>query len=208
MKTYIKQKHLKTGELHYLAIEPIIDEIPLKIEGIIYALHPHIADKSFIYSTIKEEEFAAVPNPTSFTIPVYYNKLSDKVLSGHYIVNYLTFFKDCIIFVNDNMDPIASEDAENLFRLAYAQYQLNQIKEKQCIHPDKTIGWNTEMSYGKYSGKKLIEVLKEDPEYLVWTMDNTGSRYATFLKEHHKEIDDAIYHKDPIKNMWLTYFGH
>lgn len=206
MKTYIKQKNLKTGELHYMSIEAITDGVPIRVEDALYILKPHIADKSFIYSTIKEEEFAAIANPTPFTIPVYYNNLIDQILGGHYIVKYITFFKDCIVFVNDNMSPIASEDAENLFCLANAQYQVNQLKPK--IHPDKTIGWNTEMSYGKYTGKKLIEILKDNPDYLVWTMHNTNSIYTQFLKNHHQEIDVAVDHKEQVKNMWRIYFGH
>lgn len=206
MKTYIKQKNLKTGELHYLSIEAIMDGVQFRVEEALYILQQHIADKSFVYSTIKEEEFAAVTNPTPFTIPVYYNNLIDQVLSGHYIVKYLIFFKDCIVFVNDNMGPIASEEAENLFRLAYAQYQVNEIK--QCIHQDKTIGWNTEMHYGKYAGKKLIEILKDNSDYLAWTMENTSTRYTPFLKEHRQEIEDAVDHKEQVKNMWRTYFGH
>lgn len=206
MKTYIEQKNLKTGELRYLSIEAIMDGVQFDVGFALNILHPHIAEKSFVYSTIKEEEFTTLENPTPFTIPVYYNNLIDQVLSGHYIVKYITFFKDCIVFVNDNMGPIASEDAENLFRLAYAQYQVNQVKQR--IHPDKTIGWNTEMRYGKHAGKKLIEILKDNPDYLVWTMENTSTRYTPFLKEHRQEIEDAVDHKEQVKNMWRTYFGH
>ena len=53
------------------------------------------------------------------------------------------------------------------------------------IYKDSLYGFNDELRFGKYKGKLVSEVLKEDPSYIRWALDNIPSFAVTLAVETH-----------------------
>lgn len=53
---------------------------------------------------------------------------------------------------------------------------------------------NTVMSFGKYKGKAIFELLAEDPEYLEWAHENTERFKLSprLMAEVRRKISDGI----------------
>ena len=49
------------------------------------------------------------------------------------------------------------------------------------IYKDSLYNFNDELRFGKYKGKLVSEVLKEDPSYIRWALDNV-SHFAVSLE--------------------------
>lgn len=70
---------------------------------------------------------------------------------------------------------------------------FKKFNNNNSLPGTKEITWETKLSFGKYKGASLSDVLDNDPKYLDWMLDNCFDKtIKDFLIKNKEEIQLSI----------------